>query len=235
MTLLFDILTELLALAIGFVIGSLFRKTTLRKITRLKRSLLNDRIYLEYQADREFPYVKMRDLVEPQIRSDLMGNLPEIEVTRSHARNLRIKMPPPLSANMIVKIEDSSDIIPKESDFHSYVRITIKTDGQVGIGIREIKHLDKFREYTSIIFQNIAANVFVQPLSPISTHTKCYIYSKEEPSADKKEYNDEDLKVKVVARQDGITLTADGLINLSEPVDKYYDGIYLSRFSKPII
>lgn len=146
-----SIILEVLKWFIAFGLGLLFRKRVGRFIIKTKKWLLNDVVPTRIVSIRTYTPVEIRDF-NLGVYEDVRARIPNPQLHDIFPDGMRIAIPTFGTLSLRVSRITEQEEMGKQEEIVEKVKVTLKPDGPVRLGVREVHLLNDFAQTAEILF-----------------------------------------------------------------------------------
>lgn len=214
-----QILIEAAKVAAGFGVGVLVKRTFWRKIIYIKKWFANDILTLSLLAVRQYPHVNVKDM-ELAVFDHIKNKIQNVTLIQRQPNGMMINIAP-IFGNLIIEVEKSNPII-EDGDDETMIKLSVRTENTIRLGMREIKKLNDFEKYAETIFDTIQALLFSEQKPAKQSFAVCDI-SRTVYFVEQKKFDlrDNALNARIIGTDDKLTITTSPIGNIAEATEKY--------------
>jgi hypothetical protein len=200
--------TDALNWGIPFLLGLLFRKRVGHLISEGYKWLTNQFMSMELSEVRVYPPSQVRAF-NWEIADDAKLSIPNFQILDVFADDIRFSVPVfgNLRLSLVKEIGSESDGEEAGEDDLSSIKVSVRTESPVRLGVREVDKLDDFDKTCQVLFaavekhslvQSVRANEYyaIVDMNRLGNFTEAKIF----------ERKDEDLGAEVTATENRLNM-----------------------------
>lgn len=205
----------------GFIVGLLTRKTVWRKLVKVKKWIFNDILSLDLLVVRQYPHMNVRS-IDITVFDHIKSKFPEAQLVQKHPTGMIISMPP-IFHNLEVLIEKIPLEEDSDYDGEKMIKLILRSENPVRLGIRELGKLKQFESYADGIFDTIHAFLFTEKKAMKQSYAVCditrTIYFVQEKVFD---LRDDEMGVRVRGKDNKLTIEVSSISKIRDAIQKYH-------------
>jgi hypothetical protein len=219
------ILNTIVGVIVGYAGGLLTRRIVWRRLLKWKKWLANDVLSLDILAVRQYPYVEVR-AVDIGVFDHIKSRFSNVKLVQKYPTGMIINVSP-IFGNLEVTIDKNpkgeEDIYSEYSSDDKTIKLRIKTENPVRLGVRELGRLNELEKIVEGIFDTIDMLLFTEHKPMKQSYAVCditrTIYFVQEKVFNLK---DEDLGVSVYGKNNKLTITVSPIGKMTQATEKYH-------------